>query len=683
MNPHPKVRVRFWDQMVLVGLGLALFYTVFESVLSIFLQVDVDFMQQLFGPDISSTWSRLTIMSLFIFFGAHAQFTINQRKVAEAALRESEKRFRTIIETTPVGYYEVDLGGNYTFFNPAMCDILGCDSDQLGGMNHRDSLDTANSQRLVDVFNRVLETGEAVKSVEWTLVKGDGSKRYVESSVSLIRSPKGQAIGFGGFLRDVTEQRRSEVLMRAKLAAEAASQTKSEFLASMSHEIRTPLNAIIGLVDLMLQTDLKPEQREDLDVVRSSAYALLSIINNILDFSKIEAGKIELETTPFDLTSLVDESLKIMGMKAHEKGIELAYQIVDGRSHRLLGDPTRFRQVLLNLVDNAIKFTDTGEVLVHVKTAEMTDSEIALEVTVEDTGIGIPPEKQDRIFQAYDQGDATISRRYGGTGLGLAVSAQLAQLIGGAIELTSQPGYGSRFRFTARFGRCSGLNSIDQHPVSEGLKGEVAIIVDDNSACRRIFSEMLENLGIVPVAAASAEEAKKTLRHYAESTTPVGYILVDSDMPHIDGFELAQWICGIPAFAGKLIMMLTFPHLKRKSEWEAAGSVTVLIKPFGAAELIKALKKVTRLRLTGMAGESRPIESPPPPAAARPFKILVAEDTAFNQKFIHRLMQKWGHNYTLVENGRQALAALCRPQLPKVEVAEFWRILLTRIPLVP
>ena len=658
MNAQPKVRVRFWDQMVLIGLGLALFYTVFESVLSLFLQYDVNFMQRLFGPDMSSIWSRLTIMSLFLFFGAHAQFTINQRKVAEAALRESEERFRTIIETTPVGYYEVDLSGNYTFFNPAMCGILGLAPAQLTGMNHRDSLDAENSQRLIDTFNRVYETGEAVKSVEWTLVKNDGSKRFVESSVSLIRNPKGQPTGFGGFLRDVTERRRSETLLRAKMAAEAANQTKSEFLASMSHEIRTPLNAIIGLVDLMLQTDLKPEQREDLDVVRSSAYALLSIINNILDFSKIEAGKIELETTPFNLTVLVDESLKIMGMKAHEKGIELAYQIVKGGSPRLLGDPTRFRQVLLNLVDNAIKFTDKGEVIVHVIATQLNNDELQLEVTVKDTGIGITPEKQDRIFQAYDQGDASVSRRYGGTGLGLAVSAQLAQLMGGDISLTSQPGHGSQFRFTARFGYQEDSESAQLEQSATNHKGKIALVVDDNAASRRIISDILEGWGMVPLVAAGAEAAMKILQHYSETTAPIEFVLMDSDMPQNDGFELAQWAGRIPALEGKLIMMLTFPHLKRKSECEAAGCAAVVIKPFGSAELLKALRKVTPLHKAADSEVMATLAESTPAVVKRPLKILIAEDTAFNQKFIIRLMEKWGYDYVLVENGQQVLVAL-------------------------
>ncbi|MBW2482850.1 MAG: PAS domain S-box protein, partial [Deltaproteobacteria bacterium] len=450
MKKNKKIRVHVWDQMVLIGFGLALFYAVFDSVLYIFLSYDVDFFQRLLGAE-GAIWSRIAILCLFVIFGSHAQFTINQRAAAEAALRESEEKFRTIIETTPDGYYEVDLQGNFTFFNDSICKVLGYSREEIGAMNQLEMPDETNSQKIRDAFARVQASGNPITSLAWKLADKTHSLRFVESSVSLIKDPRGNPVGFGGFIRDVTQRQRAEVMYRAKLAAEAASRTKSEFLASMSHEIRTPLNAIIGLVELMLTLDLPPDQREDLDVVKSSAYSLLSIINNILDFSKIEAGRLEFEKAPFSFRQFMDESLKIMGMKAHEKGIELAYRVAPQTPNRLLGDPVRLRQVLLNLVDNAIKFTDAGEVIVYAAAQSQTDYEVVLHISVVDTGIGIPKDRQRSIFGAYNQGDPSTLRQYGGTGLGLAVSAQLVDLMGGNIKLKSQPSRGSRFRFTACF----------------------------------------------------------------------------------------------------------------------------------------------------------------------------------------------------------------------------------------
>jgi len=568
------LRVHIWDHMVLIGIGLALFYTVFESILYIFLSYDVDFFQRLFGPDMSAIWSRIAILCLFLIFGSHAQFTINQRSAAEAALRESEEKFRKIIETAPDGYYEVDMDGNFTFFNDSMCKILGYSRNELSALNDHKSLDEINSRKLTDTFNKVLETGTPTKSVDWVLTNKDGSKRFVESSVSLINDPKGEPIGFGVFVRDATQRQRAEALYREKLAAEAASRSKSEFLAGMSHEIRTPLNAIIGLVELMLSSDLPPDQREDLDVVKSSAYSLLSIINNILDFSKIEAGKLEFEQTPFSLRHFLDESMKIMAIKSHEKGIELAYRMAPDVPDRLLGDAARLRQVLLNLIDNAIKFTDEGEVIVYVATQSQTEYEIFLHISVVDTGIGIPVDKQRSIFGAYNQADVTTVRRYGGTGLGLAVSAQLVNLMGGSIKIKSQPGHGSRFRFTARFIRQQGREAHRNeasHPELTDLK---VLVVDDNASSHKILREILKSHKMNPVPASGAKETRDILLKAQAEGTSFDLILLDSDMPEKDGFALATWITRQKISDAGIIMMLTLPHLRRKPELEELGITT-------------------------------------------------------------------------------------------------------------
>ena len=656
------IKVHFWDQMVLIGIGLALFYTVFDSLLYIFLSYDVDFFKRLFGPDISEIWTRITIICLFLIFGSHAQFTINKRVLAESALRESEEKFRSIIETTPDGYFEVDLKGNFTFFNDSMCSILGYSRQEIPTTMPGEWIDEINSQKLKDSFHKVLENRKPVKSLGWTLISKDGSRRYVESSVSLINDPKGNPIGFGCFIRDVTQRHRAESLYRAKMAAEAASRTKSEFLASMSHEIRTPLNAIIGLVDLMLGSDLPPSQREDLDVVKSSAYSLLSIINNILDFSKIEAGKLEFEQSPFSLRHFLDDSLKIMGIKSHEKGIELAYRIAPGVPDRLLGDPTRLRQVLLNLVDNAIKFTEKGEVVVSVATQTVTEYDVYLHISVVDTGIGIPKDKQRSIFAAYTQAGSETTRRFGGTGLGLSVSAQLVDLMGGRIKVRSQPGFGSRFRFTARFtqqrnGPYEPQTALQAETMPSELAGLKVLVADDNDSSRRITKEILQNLRMFPRLAVDAQEAIQILLQAQSEEKPFDLIILDSDMPEMDGFDLADWIVQQKVSDAGIIMMLTFPHLKRKSELEKLEIAASIVKPFGSLELEEAIRRVLGVERVNIEQKAKTSQGLPR-ISARPLKVLVAEDTPFNQKFIMRLLERWTHQATLVENGKQALEAI-------------------------
>jgi len=654
------VRVHIWNQMVLIGIGLALFYTVFDSILYIFLSYDANFFKRLLGPDISEIYDRLTIVCLLIIFGSYAQFIIKKGALAEAALREKEEKFRSIIETAPYGYFEVDLDGSFTFFNDSLCRILGYSRQEVAALNQREWLDEKNSQELADTFSKVLANRKPVKSLGLTLISKEGARRYVESSVSLISDPKGKPIGFGGFIRDVTQRRRAESLYRAKKAAEAASRTKSVFLASMSHEIRTPLNSIIGLVDLMSGSDLPPGQREDLDVVKSSAYSLLSIINNILDFSKIEAGKLEFEQSPFSIRHFLSDSLKIMGMKSHEKGIELAYRISPGVPDRLLGDPTRLRQVLINLVDNAIKFTEKGEVIVMVAAQSLTEYDVNLHISVVDSGIGIHKDQQRSIFTAYNQAGLETTRRYGGTGLGLAVSAQLVRLMEGTIKVKSQPGAGSRFRFTARFRRQqngpdtlrAARHSEANHPELAGLS---VLVVDDNASSRRIIKETVQNSGIFPKLASGAEEAIELLmQSQAAGQNPIDLIVLDSDMPATDGFALANRIKQQKISDARIIMMLTFPHLKRKAELEKLEIAAAIVKPFGPLELGAAIKQALGIKRT----DSEPKAATPQRVVrvpARPLKILVAEDTPFNQRFIIRLLGRWYHQAALVENGRLAV----------------------------
>ncbi|MGW8303491.1 MAG: response regulator, partial [Desulfobacterales bacterium] len=649
-----KIQVHFWDQMVLIGFGLALFYSIFDSVLYLFTEYDVNFFQRLLGPGLSEIWSRLTILCLFIIFGAHAQYTINQRKIAEVALRAGEERYRRIVESTPDGYYEVDINGNYSYFNDSMCDLLGYSRVEMTGMNHRAYLDEQNSEKLVNAINQVYRTRESVKALDFTFKRRDGSLRYAESSITLITDDRGEPTGFGGFLRDVTERRQAQALAQAKMAAETANREKSRFLANMSHEIRTPLNSIIGLIELMLETDLRPDQREDLDVVISSAYALLSLINNLLDFSKIEADKFELESAPFDLRDFMKDTLRMMGMRTQTKGLELVYRVAADVPDRLVGDPGRLRQILLNLIENAVKFTEEGEVVVNVATRQCSGNQADLRFSVEDTGIGIPREKQKDIFSAFKQVDAKTTNQYGGTGLGLAVSSQLVRLMGGELTVSSEPGQGSRFEFSAAFKRLKEEPVRPEEAGGDDLKGIRVLVVDDNATTRRLTKEMLDSWRMQTQFASNAEEARQILAGDGH----VDLALIDSDMPGSDGFSLARWIRDQQIKDLRVVMMLIFPHLKRKAEFGELGIKASTIKPLNPPELHNLLlvafgkKKID-------TEKNQPQKGPDakPKAAGRSLKILVAEDTPFNQTFILRLLEKNGFHAILVENGRQALEA--------------------------
>jgi PAS domain S-box-containing protein len=649
-----KIQVHFWDQMVLIGFGLALFYSVFDSFLYLFTDYDVNFFQRLMGPDRSEIISRVIILCLFIIFGSHAQYTINQRKMVEARLRRSEERYRRIVETTPDGYYEVDINGNYSYFNDAMCDLLGYSRVEMSGMNHRAYLDDKNSEKLLNAINQVYRTRESLKALDFTFKRRDGSPRYAESSITLITDDQGEPAGFGGFLRDVTERRRAQALAQAKMAAETANREKSRFLANMSHEIRTPLNSIIGLIELMLETDLRPDQREDLDVVISSAYALLSLINNLLDFSKIEADKFELENTAFDLRDFMKDTLRMMGMRTQTKGLELAYRVAADAPDHLVGDPGRLRQILLNLIENAVKFTEDGEVVVNVTTQQYTAGKTELRFAVEDTGIGIPKNKQKDVFSAFKQADAKTTNQYGGTGLGLAVSSQLVRLMGGELTVSSESGRGSRFEFAAVFKRAKEKRVQPQETAVDDLQGIRALVVDDNGTTRRLTKEMLDSWRMEAQFASNVEQARQIL----SGDENIELVLIDSDMPGSDGFSLARWIKDQQLKDLRVVMMLTFPHLKRKAEFEELGVKAGVIKPLNPPELQNVLlvaldkKKMDADNARPQKGTGAKTKAP-----RRSLRILVAEDTPFNQTFILRLLEKNGFHPTLVENGRQALEA--------------------------
>ncbi|GBC59876.1 hypothetical protein DENIS_0817 [Desulfonema ishimotonii] len=645
------------NRMLLISIILSLLSWGLASLMDIFLIENATFTHQFLSPAPPQIAMRVIVVCLFFIFGSHAQYNIDQRNRAESALRASEEKYRNIIETIEDGYYEINRNGHFTFFNNALCRIIGHPGNQITSIDSQLYMDEQNAKMVSAVLGRVAQTCESVRISEWTIIRKDGSRCFVESSVSPLLSHNGEIIGFRGLLQDVTQRKKEQALKQAKLAAEVASRAKSEFLANMSHEIRTPLNSIIGLIELILETDLTREQREDLDIVSSAAYALLSVINDILDFSKIEAGKLELDKGLFMLRDFLGDSLKIMAANAHSKGLELAYRVLPDVPDQLIGDADRFRQIILNLIGNAVKFTEQGEIIATVNCLEKNDSDVLLHFSIEDTGIGIPREKQHNIFRPFEQADGSTTRRFGGTGLGLAISSQLAELMGGRIWLESEPGEGSTFRFTARFGIQSKAAYAFELLSEAEVSGIRVLVVDDNASSRQIIGEMLASWQMEPVTASDMETARTAFELARKAQTPFELAIIDSDMPAPDGKAIARWLRSQNTAESHVVMMLTTSDSGSRTELKALGIHATVTKPVRPSDLLDAIT-IALGRSGAYAGKAEKITPPAPAPVERPINVLIAEDTPFNQKFILRLMKRWGYKAEIAENGRKALTLL-------------------------
>jgi PAS domain S-box-containing protein len=499
--------------------------------------------------------------------------------------------------------------------------------------------------------------GREPPDLEFRVNLRDGSVRYVLGRGHLVRDAENKPIRMVGIVQDITERKQAESeLHAAKEAAEAANQAKSEFLANMSHEIRTPMNGILGMTALALDTELSPEQREYLGMVKSSADSLLELINTILDFSKIEAGKLELESIEFNLRDTLEPTLKTLALRAHEKSLELNYQVRPDVPEILVGDPGVLRQVVVNLMGNAIKFTEHGEVSVRVERESEKEGRECLRFTVQDTGIGIPVESQTRIFEAFAQADSSTTRRYGGTGLGLTISRRLVEMMGGRIWLESAPGKGSAFHFTVWLGR--GDETKQATPALANLEGLAVLVVDDNLTNRRILEEMLTAWRMKPALAESARNAMSSLEKALGAGVPFPLILVDANMPEVDGFALVEQIRRNPGLKGAIIMMLTSASQSGDvARCRELGVAAHLTKPIGQSELLDAILRAVGGKPQAVAPAVLP-GAHDPLRETRGLRILLAEDNRVNQLLAVRLLEKRGQHVQVAGNGREALEKL-------------------------
>jgi len=596
--------------------------------------------------------------------GERIEQRTREQREAQEALRSSESRLRRVVESSMIGMFFWDMSGAVTETNDAFLEIIGYKRDDLraGLVDWARLTPPQEAAADHDAIQKLLNTGRCAP-YEKHYIRKDGSLVPVLIGAALLNDSKEQGVAF---IVDLSERKQAEADRQARREAEAASTAKSEFLANMSHEIRTPMNAILGMSYLALQSGLNPQQHNYIKKVHTSAESLLGIINDILDFSKIEAGKLDMESIPFSLADVMDNLSSLVGMKAEEKGLELLFIEPPDLPTALVGDPSRLSQVLINLGNNAVKFTEHGEVVITIEVIERDDASARLRFEVSDTGVGMSVKEQQRLFQPFSQADASTSRRYGGTGLGLAISRHLVRLMGGEIGVDSALGRGSRFYFSARFGmqrETATRPSLPLQPL-EGLRGTRALIVDDNACAREVLAHMTGSLGLKVDTAVDGLDALRLVSLADGRDEPYDLVLLDWKMPGMDGVECARMLSQqrrqrhppppvlmLTAFSrGEVQQRLAESRISVGALLTKPVTPSTLFDACGAAlGLVKRRTTRTALREETMRGHQTKLSGA---------RILLVEDNPINQELALDLLSHAGIIVTVAGNGQEALAML-------------------------
>jgi PAS domain S-box-containing protein len=567
----------------------------------------------------------------------------------------SLERYQSIVQNAVEGIFQSSPDGRFLLVNPALARMYGYASPEHLMKSVQDiSLNIYVDSAIRSNFRLQMERDGEVHGLEYQVRRLDGSIIWVSEHSRSVRNDRGDVLYYEGFVQDITLRKRAEDELRAaKETAEGASRAKSQFLAVMSHEIRTPMNGVIGMTSLLLGSALTEEQRELAETIRQSGDALLNIINDILDFSKIESGHLDLENEEFDLHSCAEGALDLLATRAAEKRLDLLCDIADGTPAIVRGDVTRLRQIIVNLLGNAVKFTEQGEVLLSVHSETEADGKIALHFAVRDTGIGIPADAMNRLFQSFSQADASTTRRYGGTGLGLAISKRLAEVMGGAMSVESEFGCGSIFKFSVVVESVPGAPHSHFSAARSQLGGRRLLIVDDNATHRRILTKLTSSWHICPIAVETGAEALRLMRAGQE----FDFALIDMDLPEIDGLTLANAIRELRPLPALPMLALMSPG---KSDRTANDHVF-------AASLSRPIKPTHLFNsLVDLNPRQRCVESTPlhPTGVnlvyTQPERVLLAEDNYVNQKVALRMLARLGYRADLASNGHDVLAAVQR-----------------------